>query len=283
MGRNSYFSLGNTIYQKMKLSPLTLQSIKEFVSGDNKLTPYLSGPQILELFNHVGFGDVYDYQNGGMPNGLSRNGYVKEKMAELNGKKEIVVLLELIFDPRHFARDNGKDIGKAVEKINQLLQQDGYRLEETGGKYKVIGADFPDDISVEVHFENIQAQLIEQIRSARYTIWIAVAWFTDPMLLEELIGKKSEGVNVRIVLLDDEINTARGVRLEDYFETRRVPKRGRYENIMHHKFCVIDLKTVVHGSYNWTVKAAWNQETISVENSRELAEKFAAQFITLIR
>ena len=50
---------------------------------------------------------------------------------------------------------------------------------------------------------------------------------------------------------------------------------------MHNKFCIIDLQTVIHGSYNWTNNAKYNDETIAIENSRELAEKFAKQFIKL--
>jgi len=101
--------------------------------------------------------------------------------------------------------------------------------------------------------------------------------------MRELYNRKKEGINVRLVILDDEINTKYGFKYEQFFETKRIPKSGQYENIMHHKFCVIDLKTVIHGSYNWTSKANWNRETISVENSRELAEKYAAEFISLIR
>jgi phosphatidylserine/phosphatidylglycerophosphate/cardiolipin synthase-like enzyme len=101
--------------------------------------------------------------------------------------------------------------------------------------------------------------------------------------MRELFNRKQEGINVRIVVLDDEINTKYGFEYEKYFEAKRVPKSGQYENIMHHKFCVIDLKTVIHGSYNWTTKANWNRETASVENSRELAEKYAAEFISLIK
>lgn len=50
---------------------------------------------------------------------------------------------------------------------------------------------------------------------------------------------------------------------------------------MHHKFCVIDLRTVIHGSYNWTNKAQWNKETISIDVGREIAEKFANEFMSL--
>lgn len=84
-------------------------------------------------------------------------------------------------------------------------------------------------------------------------------------------------------MLDDEINKQNGFEYEKYFEAKRVPKIGIYQNIMHHKFCIIDLRTIVHGSYNWTTKAKWNRETVSVENSRELAEKYATEFVQLIR
>ena len=50
---------------------------------------------------------------------------------------------------------------------------------------------------------------------------------------------------------------------------------------MHHKFCIIDLKTVIHGSYNWTIKAQYNKESISIDTSRDLAEKYASEFIEL--
>lgn len=267
----------------MKLSDLTIESIKEFISGDNGLTPGLSGPNILKLFNKVGFKDVYKWGDGGMPNSLSRNDYVIEKLTEINGKKEIVQLLEIVFDPRHFASDVKKDIKLAVDTINPLLQQDGYRLEDIDGRYKIIGADLPDNIEVEVHFEDIQKQIVEQIRLAKFSIWVAVAWFTDKTLMRELYDKKQSGVNVRLVVLDDEINKQNGFEYEKYFETKRVPKSGIYQNIMHHKFCIIDLRTIVHGSYNWTTKAKWNRETVSVENSRELAEKYASEFVQLIK
>ena len=267
----------------MTLSDLTIESIKEFISGDNGLTPGLSGPLILKLFNQIGFKDVYKWGDGGMPNNLSRNAYVVEKLSEINGKKELIQLLEIVFDPRHFVKDTSKNIITAVEKINPLIQQDGYRLEEVDGKYKIIGADLPDNIEVEVHFEDIQKQIIEQIRLAKFTIWVAVAWFTDKRLMRELYNQKQNGINIRLVVLDDEINTNNGFQYERFFETKRVPKTGIYQNIMHHKFCIIDLKTIVHGSYNWTTKAKWNRETVSVENSRELAEKYATEFIKLIK
>ena len=35
---------------------------------------------------------------------------------------------------------------------------------------------------------------------------------------------------------------------------------------MHHKFCVVDLKKVIHGSYNWTKKAQYNNAGTRCQN-----------------
>lgn len=134
---------------------------------------------------------------------------------------------------------------------------------------------------VEVCFEHQQAKLISEIRQAKYIIWVAVAWFTDNVLFQELLDKKNHGVNVQIIIDDDNINKNSDLNYEEYFETHRMPLKGYFENIVHHKFCVIDLATVVHGSYNWTKKAQYNRETLEVISSKEQARKFADEFIAL--
>ena len=137
----------------------------------------------------------------------------------------------------------------------------------------------PDE--VDVCFEHQQEKLIHEIRQTKYVIWIAVAWFTDPVLFNELLEKKKQGVNVQIIVDADEINRKGGIEYEKHFESYRMPLKGYFDNIVHHKFCVIDFETVVHGSYNWTRKAQYNRETLEVVNSREQAAKFADEFIAL--
>lgn len=136
-------------------------------------------------------------------------------------------------------------------------------------------------VVVSHHFEEIQDQIIEQIESARFTIWIAVAWFTDKLIYKKLLEKREQGVNIQLIINDDEINDQAKLNYEKEFETYRIPKHGKHENIMHNKFCIIDLTTVIHGSYNWTNKARYNHETVEVIHSREAAEQFAEQFIKL--
>ena len=53
-------------------------------------------------------------------------------------------------------------------------------------------------------FINIRNQIIEEIRAAKYIIWVSVAWFTDPVLYQELLKKKRQGLVIEIALDDCE-------------------------------------------------------------------------------
>lgn len=265
----------------MKLSPLTIDRLKTYISGDKESFPKLSGPEILTLFHSVGFKDVYEWGNGGMPNALSRNAYVVEKLKEINGKKEMQTLLETVVSKSHFL-ETGLDLGIAVQTINVIIKADGYEFVDAGGgEYKISGALLQDVVQIEAYFEENRNIIIEEIRRARFLIWVAVAWLTDVELLRELHAKKNLGVNIQIVVMDDEINAKLKPKVLQHFEAYYKLPQGAYKNLMHHKFCIIDLKTVVHGSYNWTVKAQYNKETVTVNHSHDFAAGFAETFINL--
>jgi len=138
-----------------------------------------------------------------------------------------------------------------------------------------------DHLKLEAKFENIQQRIIEEIDKAEFLIWIAVAWFTDRDIALKLYEKKKQGINIEIIVIDDEINNKVAYKIYKYFNVIKVLPSGKYKNIMHHKFCVIDLKKVIHGSYNWSVKAQYNNETVSIIENKALSEKFAREFIKL--
>jgi phosphatidylserine/phosphatidylglycerophosphate/cardiolipin synthase-like enzyme len=54
-----------------------------------------------------------------------------------------------------------------------------------------------------------------------------------------------------------------------------------YQNIMHEKFCVIDLYTSIHGTFNWTKAANFNKEHISIDKNHSTAAAFADEFMKL--
>lgn len=244
------------------------------------MTQYKTGPNLVDFFNSFGARDVYKWKDGGLPNNASRNQYVFDKITEFNGTKALSSLLLTFADERFYSEVKNQDIESVVAKINGIIKHDNYKLDNTSGRYVIVGEELPDEIEIEVHFEEIQQQILDALIQAKYTIWLAVAWFTNK-LLWQISRKKKQGINVQVIVLNDEINQKYGFNYEEHIETKRFDKMGMYENIMHNKFCIIDLKTVIHGSYNWTNKANYNKETVSIETSRELAEKYANEFIKL--
>ena len=134
-------------------------------------------------------------------------------------------------------------------------------------------------IQTEAYFDNIQETLLNELKTAKRSIYVAVAWFTDTRLFEQLINKLQEDIQVSVVIVKDEINDN---CWNDFDKIRQ--NGGQFFAIegalMHNKFCVIDERVVVTGSYNWTYKAATqNFENIIVTyNDYDLALKFVQQF-----
>lgn len=125
-------------------------------------------------------------------------------------------------------------------------------------------------------FENIQSHLIDELVSARNEIVIAVPWFTDRQLFDLVCRQSRKGISVQLLLMQDKINRSGRVPFQ-LLETSGgqlfwVPEGGR---LMHNKFVVIDQKTVIIGSYNWSNKAQTNDENITVVTGNvELATQY---------
>lgn len=141
-----------------------------------------------------------------------------------------------------------------------------------------------EDTKREVLFDDIQKRIIGEIRDAKYVIWIAMAWFNNEVIYKELLKKKAEGLSIVIIIDKNEINANAKFDLFKNFEAYSMKMPTKYNNTMHNKFCIIDLKTVIHGTFNWTNAANFNAETIDVTNDdRALAEQFSDEFLELKR
>ncbi|WP_347834790.1 phospholipase D-like domain-containing protein [Gracilibacillus sp. JCM 18860] len=149
-------------------------------------------------------------------------------------------------------------------------------------KPKPVELEVEENIEHDVVFNEIKDTIIQGIRNAKYTIWIAVAWFTDNEIFEELVLRKKAGVNVRIITSNEDSNRYLMSKLESNFEVKKVQLRGeRLSNRLHDKFCIIDLEYVMHGSYNWSKNARNNDETWATALDRDFVRKFADEFIRL--
>lgn len=133
---------------------------------------------------------------------------------------------------------------------------------------------------MEVHFRNIRNQIINQINSAEKEINIAVAWFTNLDLFTTILNKLSQGVKVNLIIINDYINNGDyGLDFQSFVDNGGSLYYGKQENPMHHKFCIIDDKILINGSYNWTYYAeSRNKENVIITNEYTVIQRYSLEF-----
>lgn len=259
----------------MKLDDFTVQALAKIIAGDDEKLICRSGPKLVDLFNKYGSRDIYGQ---GFP---TRWKYAEKKLNLLNGTKDLEKLILHLIDERNFLYTDF-DNSTTIESINKIIKFDKYKVVEVDDSYAIEGSLIEEDTpSVEVEFKEVQDKLISELQKAKYIILAAVAWVTDEAVYNVLKNKKESGVTVKLIISDDDTNKNSGL---DYsiFETYKMPKFGKFKyNIMHNKFCIIDLKTVLEGSYNWTKSADYHKEHFVVIHGYENAETFANRFVEL--
>jgi phosphatidylserine/phosphatidylglycerophosphate/cardiolipin synthase-like enzyme len=125
---------------------------------------------------------------------------------------------------------------------------------------------------------NIQSEILNDLRLARQSIKVAVSWLTDTLLLNELIAAKNRGVDVKIIVSSNELNIIRFELFQKLIDKGAiVNKEGSEEpeqgNFMHYKFYIIDDKISKSGSYNWSVNALTNREALdNVSVSKKITD-----------
>lgn len=133
--------------------------------------------------------------------------------------------------------------------------------------------------SVAVHFSpGVRQHILPLLNQATRSIDVAMYSFTDSDLAWALVRAHERGVKVRLYL--DSEQAAGKYSKSRFFEGRGLAVRYyRGEGIMHHKFAVIDAKTVVTGSYNWTASAEErNRENALIIVDPGIATSYQAEF-----
>jgi tetratricopeptide (TPR) repeat protein len=142
-------------------------------------------------------------------------------------------------------------------------------------------------MQTQAYFDDIQLQILHELRKATSSIHIAVAWFTDPDIFEQLCQKAGSGIRVGLIVVNDSINRKGGLRYERLRDLggifMMIGDNKKNSTTMHNKFCVIDGVTVITGSYNWSRKAKQNSENIAVISGHpELAQQFIEEFESIL-
>lgn len=138
----------------------------------------------------------------------------------------------------------------------------------------------------EVIHENgqIYQRISAEIKKARRQILVVTGWFTDQTLFDILYDQAANGVDVRVIITDNDDNKKLDfARLQNRGAKVYKLKTGGYGGLRT-RYCVTDEQLVIHGSYNWSVNAREkNQESVIVTDHADTVKSFLNQFYEMER
>jgi phosphatidylserine/phosphatidylglycerophosphate/cardiolipin synthase-like enzyme len=140
---------------------------------------------------------------------------------------------------------------------------------------------------MEIHFDNLEGVLKEELLKAKCSIQVVVGWLDFNIFYSTFTQLLNTNVSIDIIVEENNINRKYPTivsQLESAgaiikFQKMLPSNRGH----MHHKFCIIDSQTVINGSYNWTFTANnYSFENfIIIRDNKVATDKFSDEFDVL--
>eukprot|EP00929_Paragymnodinium_shiwhaense_P004249 TRINITY_DN105035_c0_g1_i1.p1 TRINITY_DN105035_c0_g1~~TRINITY_DN105035_c0_g1_i1.p1 ORF type:complete len:531 (-),score=132.86 TRINITY_DN105035_c0_g1_i1:102-1694(-) len=120
--------------------------------------------------------------------------------------------------------------------------------------------------------------------SPRQTCDVCVFTITDDRISRRLLdAHQLRGVKVRVIT-DREQSTSLGSDVREFSEKGIEVRMNTTPYHMHHKFCLLDGKVLVNGSFNWTQGACENNsENVMITNDEAFVGEFRLHFESLWR
>lgn len=126
--------------------------------------------------------------------------------------------------------------------------------------------------------EDCRNAIIKEIKSAKQELRICVFTISDDRITDAILEAHSRNVTITIITDNDKtldvgsdigFLSKKGIRI----------KIDTTSNHMHHKFMIVDGRSVTTGSYNWTNSAAkYNQENIIVTADKAVVSAFSKEY-----
>lgn len=125
----------------------------------------------------------------------------------------------------------------------------------------------------------IKQRIISEINNSGQCIYLAMAYFTDKDIANALIETSNRGVIVDVILSSNLQNdNVKSLLLDAGIKVHSFDT-GDARGIMHHKFCLIDNKIVINGSFNYSYNASTNNvENIQVSDDLSTYTQFHDEF-----
>lgn len=125
----------------------------------------------------------------------------------------------------------------------------------------------------------IKQRIISELNNARQCIYVAMAYFTDREIAMAIIGARNRNIAVDIILSSNSQNETVKLMLKGAGISVHAFETGDTRGIMHHKFCLIDNRISINGSYNYSLNASTNNvENIQVSDDYSTYSQFLSEF-----
>lgn len=126
---------------------------------------------------------------------------------------------------------------------------------------------------------DIKLRILTEINNANLSIYVAMAWFTDRDIANAIIEAKNRTTNIDIILSSNVQNETVKLMFKGAGITVHAFETGDSRGIMHHKFCLIDNKISINGSYNYSYNASNNNvENIHVSDDPSIYSQLYSEF-----
>jgi len=123
-----------------------------------------------------------------------------------------------------------------------------------------------------------ERHIVEALEKALHRVDIMAYSFTSSTIAHAVIRAKNRGVKVRLIC---DLSQMRHKRAKvSTLQQQGVKVRiARHAGLMHNKVIIIDLKTVITGSYNFTVSAErYNAENILLVYNKQIVQRYFHTF-----
>lgn len=134
-----------------------------------------------------------------------------------------------------------------------------------------------------VYFKDLPQVIIRYLSKAQTKVSIAVCWITHASIIKALLDLSTKGVKVELLINYDarNINQDTSPQIEIFLKNGGLLYGYLDANLLHHKFCLIDERILLNGSFNWTYTN--NLENLMVIGDKGLVDLYAKEFKQLMK
>lgn len=183
--------------------------------------------------------------------------------------------------------NNGIMVNDRKVALNYLTEFKEEEKGNFGSAYQPFPTPHPEvylgQNAIETYFspdDKVMSQILSEIRGAQNSIEFMIFAFSSEKMLDSILAKMEQGVKVRGIFDNRFRNSDWGKKVFEALKAKGAEvKYDDMPNLVHHKVMIIDRKTVISGSYNFSQNAEKeNDENILIIHSPRVAQKYNKEF-----